>query len=92
MTPALEHSVVEALPGGHRRKLLAVGIDLIPVVLAATSVHVYIYGSQPALSFPCETTGPKQQNNGKSKVRVEEALGVTNALADRGNSNVELGV
>lgn len=62
--------------------MLAVGVDLIPVVLAAACVNIHVLSPQPALSVPCETASSEDQHNRKGEVRVEEALDIAQVLSD----------
>lgn len=65
-----------------------VRIDLIPIQLAATDIHVDIPRAQPALSFPRVATDPEENDDGKREIRFEKALGSIEAAAGRADSDV----
>lgn len=72
--------------------MLAVGIDLIPVVFTATSVDIHLSESQPALALPDVASSPEHEDDGKGEVGVEPILGSTKVRTNRRDSNVELQV
>lgn len=78
------------LPRGHGSQVGAVGIDPVPVELAAADIDVDVARAQPTLAFPREPDEPEEDDDGEGEVRLEEARGVVVAASWRADCDVEL--
>lgn len=66
-------------------------VDLFPVKLTASGVHVNLAQLQPTLSFPEVSDDPEKNDDGECEIGLEEALNSTESwLAGRANGNIEL--
>lgn len=77
-------------PRRHGCQLGAVGVDGVPVELAAAGVDVDVARAQPALALPAEADEPEDDDDGEGEVRLEEARGVVEAAARRADGDEEL--
>lgn len=80
----------DPLPSRHCRQLGAVGIDGVPVELAAADVDVDVARAEPGLALPGEADEPEKYDDGEGEVRLEEALGIVDTAPWRTNGDVEL--
>lgn len=89
----LKHLLEVLLPLGHAGNVCTISVDLIPVVLSAAYINIYILNLDPGLSLPGKSDDPEEDDNWQSKVGLEESLGsVEFAIVKwRGNSSVKLG-
>lgn len=85
-----EDRVEDPLPRGHCRQLGAVGVDGVPVELAAADVDVDVARAQPGLALPGEADEPEEDDDGEREVRFEEALGVIEPALRGTDGDVEL--
>jgi hypothetical protein len=85
-----EESVEPALPGRHGSQLGAVGVDVVPVELAAARVEVDLLRAEPASALPQEATDPEDNDDGQGEVGLEEALCVVEAATGGADGHVEL--
>lgn len=90
MKTRLEDLVESAPPCGPGSHLLALFVDVVPVKLTAPSVNINVFGSEPGLTLPEVTAKPEEQDDGEGEIRLEEAFGSSDALADRRDCSVEL--
>lgn len=66
------------------------GVDPVPVNLAATSINVNLAELEPAGTLPEEAADPEHDNDGKGEVGLEEALGSVDTTTKRPDGGVEL--
>lgn len=85
-----EDRVEDPFPRWHGRQLGAVGVDGVPVELAAADVDVDVASAQPGLALPCKADEPEEYDDGEGEVRLEEALGIVEAALGRADGDVEL--
>lgn len=75
-----EPLVEQPLPRWIGSDLGLVRVDLIPVVLTATCIHVHVNSPQPGLALPQVANDPEDYDDRQSKHGAEEVLGGTIAL------------
>lgn len=85
-----ENLVDGPLPRRHGRQLGAVGVDDVPVELAAANIDVDVARAQPRLALPGEADEPEEDDDGEGEVRLEEARCVVVAAAWGADGDVEL--
>jgi len=90
MIRRLENAGEETLPRGPLLHLLALAVDEIPVKLTTAGIDVHLSSPEPSGALPEVTADPERSDNEGRKVGLEEVLSGTDALADGGNSSVEL--
>ena len=88
--PLDEKGVNGSLPRRHSRQRGAVCVNLVPVKLAAASIDINVIRPQPTGALPDEATDPEDNDDGKGKVRLEEALDVVEAASDRADGDIKL--
>ena len=86
----LEDAGAETLPRRPGLHLLTLAVDQVPIKFTTTGVNVHLGGPEPSGALPEVSSDPEDHNNEQAKVRLEEVFGGTDALADRGDSSVEL--
>lgn len=72
----LEDNSGPAPPSRHGGFFGTLGVDHVPVNLAAAGVDVDLGGAKPSLALPEVTTGPEKEHNGKSEIALKEPLGI----------------
>lgn len=77
-------------PCRHGGNLCPISIDFVPVEFPAVRVHVNVARAQPALAFPDEPANPKENDDGRGEIGLEEALRIVDAATGWGYSDVEL--
>jgi hypothetical protein len=83
--------VQDAFPGWHGCNTLPVCPNLIPVQLTATGVDVYLCSTQPTFTLPDESSNPERDDDGESKVCLEETLSIIETVfAGRRDRGIEL--
>lgn len=85
-----ENRMEGPLPRRHSRQLGAVGVDPVPVELAASRVDVDVARAQPPFALPGEADEPEEDDDGEGEVRLEEARGVVVAASWWADGDVEL--
>lgn len=85
-----ENRMEGPLPRRHSRQLGAVGVDPVPVELAASRVDVDVARAQPPFTLPGEADEPEEDDDGEGEVRLEEARGVVVAAPRWADGDVEL--
>lgn len=78
--------MVEALPSRLSGQFTSVGVDLLPVHLTTTGVDIHLAGLEPTFTLPDVADDPEEEDDGSSKVRLKEGLGVEGL-----DGNIELG-
>ena len=86
----LEDTDDEALPRRPCLHFLALTVDEIPVQLTTAGIDIHLSGPEPSGALPEVSSNPEDRDDKESEVSLEEVLGGTDALADRGNSSVKL--
>lgn len=85
-----ENRMESPLPRRHGGQLGAVGVDPVPVELAASRVDVDVARAQPPFALPGEADEPEEDDDGEGEVRLEEARGVVVAASWWADGDVEL--
>ena len=86
----LENNVESTSPRRHSGDPGALGVDDLPVELAATSVDINLVGAEPPLALPEVSADPEEGDDEEGKVAVEEVVSGTDLGAKGGDGSVEL--
>lgn len=71
--------------------MLAICADLIPVQVTTTSINIDLLKLQPTSALPEISSCPESKDDGKCKIRLEEALDIVETVLPwRSNGSEEL--